>query len=101
MKIRKGDQVKMLSGKDRGKTGKVLYVFPEDNRLTVEGLNLIKKHLRPRKEGETGQRVEVPRKINISSVGLVCPKCSKVTRVGYKKNGEKKMRICKKCQAEI
>ena len=101
MKIKKGDQVKMLKGKDRGKTGKVLYVFPGENRLTVENLNLIKKHLRPRKEGEKGQRIEIPRKVNLSNVALICPKCSKDTKVGYKKSTEKKMRICKKCQAEI
>lgn len=101
MKIKKNDQVKMLAGKDSGKTGKVGSVFPNENKIIVEGLNLVKKHMRPRREGEKGQRVEVPRKIQISNVALICPKCGKTTRVGFKIAGENKARICKKCNSEI
>jgi large subunit ribosomal protein L24 len=101
MKIKRNDQVKMLSGKDRGKTGKVLHVFPADEKVVVEGLNIVKKHKRPRKEGEKGQRVEIPRRVNISTVALICPKCAKATRVGYKKMENHKFRICKKCGGEI
>lgn len=101
MKIKKNDKVKMLAGKDTGKTGKVLKIFPEEGKLTVEGLNLMKKHTRPRKEGEKGQRVEIPRKIDSSNVKLICPKCGKPCRVGYEIKGEEKFRKCKKCQAEI
>lgn len=100
-KIKKNDQIKIIAGKDRGKGGKVLHVFPEEMKVVVEGLNLVKKHVRPRKEGEKGQRVEVPGKLNISNVMLVCPKCGKTARIGYKKTGDNKFRICKKCQAEI
>lgn len=88
-------------GKDRGKTGKVLRVFNEEEKITVEGLNIVKKHARPRKEGEKGQRIEIPGKLNISNIMLVCPKCGKATRVGYKKSKVGKLRICKKCQSEI
>ncbi|MCX6763814.1 MAG: 50S ribosomal protein L24 [Candidatus Moranbacteria bacterium] len=101
MKIKKGDKVKSIAGKDRGKTGKVLKVFPEKNKVIVEGLNLIKKHVKPRKEGEKGQRVEIPAKINVSNLMLVCPKCGKATRFGYKFSGDIKSRFCKKCQSEI
>jgi large subunit ribosomal protein L24 len=101
MKIKKADMVKMLAGKDSGKTGKVSSVFPAEKKVIVEGLNLVKKHMRPRREGEKGQRVEVPRKIQISNVALICPKCGKATRVGLKIEGENKMRICKKCNSEI
>jgi large subunit ribosomal protein L24 len=101
MKIKKNDTVKMLAGKDRGKTGKVLRVVPDEKKIIVEGLNMIKKHNRPRREGEKGQRVEVPRKVDISNVAIVCPKCGKTTRVGYTVNGEHKARICKKCEGEI
>jgi len=101
MKIKKNDQVKIISGKDKGKTGKVLTVLPEENRLLVEGLNLIKKHVRPKKQGEKGQRVEVPGKIGISKVMLVCPKCGKSTRIGFRVADEKKYRICKKCNSEV
>lgn len=101
MKIKKNDLIKMLAGKDSGKTGKVLKTHPSEEKVTVEGLNLIKKHNRPRREGEKGQRVELPRKVDISNVMLVCPKCAKPARVGYRTEGEKKVRFCKRCQAEI
>jgi large subunit ribosomal protein L24 len=101
MKIKKNDQVKILAGKDRGKTGKVLNVFPVEKRITVENLNLMKKHVRPRKEGEKGQRVEVLRKIDASNAMLICPRCGKATKTGFKKVAEKKTRVCKKCQSEI
>lgn len=101
MKIKKGDTIKMLTGKDSGKTGKVLQVFPEEEKIIVEGLNMIKKHVKPRRQGDKGQRVEVPRKVEISNAILICPKCGKVARVGYKISGEKKYRVCKKCKIEI
>lgn len=101
MKVKKGDTVKMLAGKDRGKTGKILHSFPGKEKVIVEGLNIIKKHVRPKREGEKGQRVEVPRRIPLSNVMLICPKCSKGTRVGYKIENDNKFRICKKCGAEI
>ncbi len=101
MKIKKNDQVKIISGKDKGKTGKVSRVFPAEKKLMVEGLNIVKKHVRPRREGEKGQRVEVPGKLAVSNVMLVCPKCGKATRLGSKTVGDKKVRVCKKCGAEI
>ncbi|MFA6382867.1 MAG: 50S ribosomal protein L24 [Parcubacteria group bacterium] len=101
MKIKKNDQIKISAGKNKGKSGKVLRVFPVENKIIVEGLNLIKKHIRPRREGEKGQRIEIPGKMNVSNVMLVCPKCGKTTRIGHKNIGEKKVRVCKKCNAEI
>jgi large subunit ribosomal protein L24 len=101
MKIRKGDQIKMIAGKDRGKQGKILRVDKNAERVSVEGLNLLKKHRRPKKQGEKGQRVEIPAAVHISNVKLICPHCGKATRVGYSFSQDKKVRICKKCQAEI
>jgi large subunit ribosomal protein L24 len=101
MKIKKNDQIKISTGKNKGKSGKVLRVFPVENKIIVEGLNLIKKHVRPRREGEKGQRIEIPGKMNVSNAMLVCPKCGKTTRIGHKSIGEKKVRVCKKCGAEI
>jgi len=101
MKIKKNDQVKILAGKDSGKTGKVSRVFPAEGRIIVEGLNLIKKHMRPKKEGEKGQRMEIAGKMNASNAILVCPKCGKETRIGSKMIGDKKVRVCKKCGAEV
>lgn len=104
MKIKKGDIVLIIAGKDRNKKGKVLEVFPKENRVIVEGINIIKKHVRPRRTGEKGQRVEVPRPLDVSNLKLICPKCKKPARIGYKsviKGREKKVRICKKCHQEI
>lgn len=101
MKIRKNDQVKILSGKDRGKTGKVLRVIPKTGKVLVGGLNLVKKHSRPKRQGEKGQRVTVPAPVNASNLMLVCPKCSKASRVGFKISGKNKFRVCNKCKSEI
>ena len=101
MKIKKNDQVKMLSGKDRGKTGKVSLVLPEDGKVVVEGLNMIKRHVRARKQGQKGQIISKERAVPVSSVALVCKSCGKSTRVGYKVTGESKVRVCKKCESEV
>jgi len=101
MKIKKGDTVLIISGKDKGKKAKVLEVFPKQNKITVEGANIVKRHRRPRQEREKGQIVEVPRPINVSNVKLVCPKCGQPTRLGYRLTEKGKYRICKKCNQEI
>ena len=101
MKIRKGDKVKVLAGKDKGKTGKVLQVFVKRGRVSVEGVNLLFKNMRPKKQGEKGQVIPVPSPMDASNVKFLCPKCGKATRVGYKITDNKKFRICKKCQSEV
>jgi large subunit ribosomal protein L24 len=101
MKIRKEDQVLIMSGKDRGKKGKVLEVFPQEGRIMVEGVNLRKKHQRPKKSGEKGQIVILPGPISVSNVKLICSRCGKPTRVGFKVLNKNKVRICKKCNQEI
>lgn len=101
MKIHKGDQVLIISGKDRQRKGKVIEVLPKIRRVVVEGLNLRKKHLRPKRSGEKGQIIKLPAPLNVSNVKLICPKCGKATRLGYKIEAGKKYRICKKCKQEI
>jgi large subunit ribosomal protein L24 len=101
MKIKKGDRVLIVKGKDRGKKGKVLRGFPKEGKILVEGVNIKKKHRRPRRSGEKGQIVEVSAPIYISNVKLICPKCGKPTRVGFKLTEKHKYRICKKCGEEI
>lgn len=101
MNIHKGDTVKIITGKDKNKTGKVMKVFPKKSRVLVEGLNLYKKHVRPKSQGEKGQTVMVPRPLNVSNVMLVCSVCSQPTRVGFRKEGDNKVRYCKKCSAAI
>lgn len=101
-RIKSGDTVLIQVGKDRGKTGKILRVFPRAQRLIVEGRNIVKKHVRPRRAGEKGQRVEVPSAVPVARVMLVCPSCQKATRVGLRRTLEgKRERVCKKCQATI
>jgi large subunit ribosomal protein L24 len=101
MKIKINDKVKILNGKDKGKTGKVIQVFPNNERVVVEGLNQMKKHMRPRKQGEKGQVIELASPLHISNVILICPKCSRETRVGFKMEAGKKTRVCKKCKETI
>jgi large subunit ribosomal protein L24 len=101
MRIKKGDTVKILLGKDHGKTGKVQHADPKSERVTLENLNLMKKHVRPRKQGEKGEVVQVPRPVRVSNVALVCPSCGKATRVGARREGNSKVRFCKKCNATI
>ncbi len=101
MKIHKNDQILVISGKDRGRKAKVIAVFPKKSVITIEGINLRKKHVKPKKSGEKGQIVEVPGPLDVSNVKIICPKCGKATRISYKKEGKKKYRICKKCGQEI
>lgn len=101
MKIKKGDKVKMLSGKDKGKTGLVERVFIKQDKVLVAGLNLYKKHQKPRGEGKPGGIISLARPVDVCRVSLLCPKCGKVTRVGYQMTGKEKFRICKKCKEKI
>lgn len=101
MNIRKNDNVIMISGKDRGKKGKVLFAFPSEGRVIVEGLNMIKRHQRARKEGQKGQIISREGKVNLSNVQIVCPKCSQASRIGHRVEGDLKLRICKKCGSDI
>ncbi len=89
----------MQTGKDRGKAGKVIEVNPASGRVVVEGLDLLTKHQKPRKQGEKAQKIQKPRAVDVSNVALVCPKCGKPTRVGYVFKGDAKLRMCKKCKA--
>lgn len=88
----------MLSGKDRGKKAKILAVFPESGKAVIEGLNMIKRHTKPRKQGQSGQIINKERAVSISSVAIICKSCGKATRVGYSLEAGKKIRICKKCK---
>lgn len=100
MKIKKGDKVKIILGKDRGKEGKVEYVLGKKKRVFVGGANLYKRHVR--KQGQIeGGIIDIPKSLNISNVALICPNCNKVTRVGLVMEGMEKVRVCKKCGKEI
>ena len=96
MKIRKGDTVKVLSGNDKGKTGEVLEIIP-----IVKGVNIRKKSVKPRRQGEEGGIIPSEGSIHSSKVALVCPKCGKATRIGYIVENGEKVRVCKKCNSKI
>ena len=101
MKIKKGDTVQVLSGNDKGKTGEVLEVIPKTEKIIVKGVNVRKKHVKPRKQGEEGGIISVECAIHSSKVNVVCPKCGKPARLGYKVEDGKKVRVCKKCGTEL
>ena len=101
LKIKKNDKVVVLSGKDKGKSGKVIAADPKAEKVIVEGVNVATKHQKAQKKGQDGGILKIETPIYVSKVQLVCPKCGKGTRVGHKIADGKKVRVCKKCGAEI
>jgi large subunit ribosomal protein L24 len=101
MKIKINDKVEVIKGKDAGKNGKVIQVFPKAGKVVVEGVHLMKKHMRPNRRGEKGQVIELSTPMFVSNVVLLCPKCGRKTRVGFKKEAGNKERQCKKCKEVI
>jgi large subunit ribosomal protein L24 len=101
MKIKIGDTVLITSGKDKGKKGKIRKILPKENRIIIDGINLRKKNVRAKREGEKGQIVEIAAPISASSVKMICTKCKQPTRVGYRIIEKNKYRICKKCNQEL
>jgi len=109
IKYRVNDQVKISTGKDKGKTGKIIQVLPESGKVVVDGANIMYKHLKPRRSGEKGQRVQFNGPIDASNITLLCPKCGSASRIAYKLSVAKgdmqakkiKNRICKKCSEVI
>ena len=100
--IRKNDSVVVITGKDRGKRGRVLKVLAEKNRLIVEGVNIIKRHTRPNPQRNIkGGIVTREASLHASNVQLVCPECGKMTRIGHTKQGDRKVRICRKCEGVV
>lgn len=101
MKVKKNDTVLVITGKDAGKTAKVLVALPKDNKVVVDGVNVQKKHKKARTAQEVSSIVNQSGAIDASNVMVVCPVCNKATRVAYKVEGDKKVRLCKKCGAVL
>ena len=101
MRIKKGDLVKKIAGKDKGKQGKVVRTVPSEGKIVVEKMNIVKKHQKARREGERGQRVEIASPFDASNAMIVCPACGKATRVSYAFVSDKKVLVCKKCGKEL
>jgi large subunit ribosomal protein L24 len=101
MKLKKGDNVKIVRGKDKGKTGKIDQVLPKIGKVLVNGVNQYKRHLKARSQNKPSEIVTITKPLPEENVILVCPKCHKETRVGYRIEKGVKSRICKKCETEI
>ena len=95
--VKTGDNVMIISGKDKGKTGKVLQTSPKEGKVIVEGLNMVTKHVKPRRQGEQGGIVKVEGAMYADKVQLYCAKCGKGVRAKTKMDGDKKVRVCAKC----
>jgi large subunit ribosomal protein L24 len=102
MKIKKGDKIQVIQGKDKGREGVVKRVIPRENKVLVEGINIAKKHVKPRGENQKGGIIRVEKPLNVSKVMVICPACNQPTRVGYQidKKGNK-YRVCRKCESLI
>ena len=101
LKIKKNDKVVVLSGKDKGKSGKVLGTVPSERKVVEEGINMVTCRVKPRKQGETGGIVQREAAMYASKVQVVCPKCNKGTRIAHKIENGKKTRVCKHCGAAL
>lgn len=101
MTVKKGDNVVVITGKDKGKTGKVLEVFPKDNKVLVDGVNIVTKHKKARTQQEKSEIVKKAAPFEASNVLVVCPVCGKATRVAHKEINGKNARVCKKCSASL
>ena len=101
MKLKKGDRVRVLSGKDRGDEGDVMRVFPKEGKVIVEGVNVAKKHQRAMRATMQAGIIDKDMPLPASNVALVCRSCDRVTRVGYRFDGAAKIRVCKKCKADV
>lgn len=101
MKIHKGDEVKIVLGKDKGKTGKVEKIMPKADMVVVTGMNQYKRHMKARSQNQSSEIVTITKPLDVAKVRVVCPKCHAITRVGYRREKDKKVRICRKCEQTI
>lgn len=100
MKLRIGDTVKITSGKDKGREGKIERIFPKIQSALIPGINVYKKHMKG-SQGQKGGIYDIPRPLSFAKIALLCPNCKKVTRVGFKLLEKEKVRVCRKCKKEI
>ncbi len=101
MRIKKGDNVEVLSGNDKGKKGEVLEVLPKEDKIIVKAVNVRKKHVKAKKQGQESGILEIECAIPSAKVNVVCAKCGKTTKIGYTVEKDQKVRICKKCGTKI
>ncbi len=99
--IRRDDEIRVMTGKDRGRSGRVVRVLPREGRVMVEGVARAKKHSRPSKQRQQGGIIDIEQFIDISNVQLVCKSCGQPTRIGHRMDGDRKIRVCRKCEADL
>lgn len=101
LNVKKGDKVVVISGKEKGKTGKVMHTSPTAGTVVIEGVNMVKRHTKPKKQGDPGGILSKENPVRVCKVMCICPKCDKPTRVGYNIDAKGKSRVCKKCGAQL
>lgn len=101
MKLRKGDKVQMTVGRDKGKTGAIIRVFPATAQVLVENIGVVKKHTKPGGKNPRGGILDIAKPVSAAKVALICPSCNKPTRIGYQINKTVKERVCRKCNATV
>jgi len=101
MKLKKNDNVAVIAGRDKGKTGVIERVFPTDGKIVVKGIAIAKKHVKPSRKAPQGGIIEINQKIESSNVMIVCPSCGKLTKIGYNVTEKAKVRVCKKCNQSL
>ena len=101
MKIKRDDRVRVMAGKDKGREGKVEKVYKKSDKVLIANINVYKRHVKKNDKMPQGGIVDVPRPLDVAKVMLVCPKCKKATRIGFKVEKDKKFRVCKKCESKI
>lgn len=101
MKLKTGDKVMVMAGKDKGKIGKIIQTFPALNKVVVEGANILKKHTKSRRQGQKGQVIELSAPLSVSKAMFYCARCEKSVRLGSRIEAEKKVRFCKKCKEVV
>ena len=101
MNVKKGDTVQVITGKDKGQTGKVITVLPKEGKVVVEKVNMVSRHVKARKQGDESGIIQKEAPLYASKVMLFCPKCNRGVRSGRQVEGDKKVRVCKRCGAQI
>lgn len=101
MKLKKGDEVKVVQGKDNGKTGKIEKVYSREHKVLITGVNQFKRHVKARAQTQKSEIITITKPLPVANVALLCPKCKKQTRVGYMMDGDSKVRICRKCGKQL
>lgn len=101
MKFKKGDEVKVTVGKDKGKTGKIEKVFLKENRVLIPGINMYKRHVKPRDPRRPAGIIDIVRPLPVGNIALICPKCRQQVRIGFAIEDSKKVRICRKCESRL